>query len=492
MSLVRDNLRDKFSTFLVFDASTVPKWSSPDPRLRRSIDQLLASEDFCDVNRENIEVVVLHFVRVVSSQTSQISQVSRWHLIAYLNETCFFVCQKLCNRYRNNKLLEESFQVASRVICQDNFFSRYDPSRVKLITYVNKALEYKISDYLSIACGNANARSEWGKLYYLSTVELRENLVSIGYSREMTNDDYVNIHRLYKHICQPAEPRKKRVKPLDIELKAICDRFNETSEKTFKITPEDVLNMLNHCIQAIRERQNFVIPISLHNSVGGEEDSTSLIDTIEYDNKSNILENDDDSYFGSIREGLIQIISQELDSLDRDKQGKFTFLNGFDCTTTEVAALYQVNQSTISRLYKPIINSCLNYSKTFVSNFSDDTLLIKALRDWLKQYLEFIYTNSLYEVVDSLAMSQLKESEISFLNDLREQRGGSEQLAQKLNQLTEYVEEERKRLKDVITGFVVKHLRTDFEILAPLYPVAPKVDEFIDKWMSDRQTKYSI
>jgi hypothetical protein len=483
MSLVRQNLRNKFSTFLVFDGSTIPRWSSPDPRLRRSIDQLLASEDFCDVNLENVEVVVLHLIRVVSSQNSQTSQISRWHLIAYLHETCFFVCQKLCNRYRNNELLAESFQVASRVICQEGFFSRYDPSRVKLITYVNKALEYKLSDYLSIATGNTNARSEWGKLYYLSTVELRENLVSIGCSRE--NDDYVNIHRLYKHICQPSEPRKKRVAPSAIELQAICDRFNETFDKASRIKPEDVLNMLNHCLQSIRERQNFAIPISLHNSVGGEEDSTLLIDTIEYDNKSNILENDDDSYFGSIREGLVQIVAQELDSLDRDKQGKLAFLRGFDCTTTEVANLYNVNQSTISRLYNPIINACLNYSKTFVSDFTDDTLLIKALRDWLKQYLESVYTNLLYEVVDTIVMSQLHEAEISFLNDLRK-TWGNEKLVQNLNQSTEYINEERQRLKDVITGFVVNHLKTNFDILAPIYPVAPKIDAFIDKWMSDR------
>lgn len=487
MILVRQNLRDKFSTFLVFDGSTIPQWSRPDPRLRRSIDQLLASEHFCDVNIENVEVVVLHLVRVVSSQSSQTSQISRWHLIAYLHETCFFACQKLCNRYRNNELLEESFQVASRVICQENFFFRYDPSRVKLITYVNKALEYKLSDYLSTATGHTNARSEWGKLYYLSTVELRENLVYIGCSLERINNDYVNIHRLYKHICQPLEPRKKRVAPSDIELQAICDHFNKICEKNSQIKAEDVLNILNHCIQAIHERQNFAIPISLHTSVGCEEGSTLLIDTIAYDNKSNILENSDDSYFGLIREGLIQIVAQELNCLDKDKQGKFIFLHGFDCTTTEVADLYQVNQSTISRLYKPIINACLNYSKTFASNFTDETLLIKALRDWLKQYLEFIHANLLYEVVDSLTMLQLHESEISFLNDLKENQG-VERLAQNLNQSTEYIDEERKRLKDVIIGLVVNHLKTNFNILIPLYPVATKIEKFIDKWMSYHYT----
>jgi hypothetical protein len=119
---------------------------------------------------------------------------------------------------------------------------------------------------------------------------------------------------------------------------------------------------------------------------------------------------------------------------------------------------------------------------------TDETILIKALRDWLKQHLKSVYTNLLYEIVDSLVMIQLDQIEVSFLRDLRKRRGKSEQLAQKMNLSPEYINEERQRLKDVITGFVVNHLKTNFEILTPLYPVAPKIDGFIDKWMSDLPT----
>ena len=182
--------------------------------------------------------------------------------------------------------------------------------------------------------------------------------------------------------------------------------------------------------------------------------------------------------------------SKKTQSLDNDKQGKFIFLNGFDFTTTEVADLYTVNQSNISstRLYRAINKSCLNYSKRFASDSIDEPRMIKALRDWLRQHLKSIYTNLLYEVVDSLVMSQLKDIEISFLRDLWKQRGIAEQLAQKMNQSPEYINEEKQRLKDVITGFVVNYLTTNFEIIIPLTPVVPKIAEFIDKWMSDRPT----
>ncbi len=481
MSLAKRSLRKKFSTF----KGSGSEWSSPNSTLLKNIERLLNLEDFRDAKEET---VALYFVKCLSSSNEKVVELSRQHLIAYAQEHCYHACKELCKKFNKNEkdeIFEDCFQAGNMAICQVNFFTNYRPqSGNTLGTYISNAVKKKAIEILT--GGGNNVRSNWGLLAIVSKKQIKEILPlipEISSGREQQN--YIQIHKFYKEICKPSKTGKKREKPSEQQLQAICDCFNKVYPH--KLQTEEALEMLRDCIAALREQQNFIDSRGLDAPLGGEDNSTLLIDTISYDSEPNIIDEGDDSYFGSIREGLVQIVAQDLDSLDNDKQGKFTFLHGFDCTTTEVANLYKVNQSTISRLYNPIVESCLNYSKTFVSDFTDDTFLIKALRDWLKQHLAFIYTSLLYEVVDSLVMSQLHKTEISFLNDLRV-TGRTEQLAQNLNQSTEYINEERKRLKDAITGLVVNHLKTNFNILAPLYPVAPKIDEFIDKWMCDRPT----
>jgi hypothetical protein len=81
-------------------------------------------------------------------------------------------------------------------------------------------------------------------------------------------------------------------------------------------------------------------------------------------------------------------------------------------------------------------------------------------------------------------MSQLQEKEIFFLNNLREQRGNSKQIAQQLNQSIEYIEIEKERLKGVITKLLITYLKNNFEIPDQIDTVDTKIVMFVEKWMS--------
>ena len=481
MSLAKRSLRKKFSTF----KGSGSEWSNPNPRLLKSIEILLDSDGFRDAKEETI---ALYFVKCLSSSNEKIVEISRQHLIAYAQEHCYHACKELCKKFNKNEkdeIFEDCFQAGNTAICRVNFFANYRPqSGNTLGTYISNAVEKKTIEILT--GGGNNVRSNWGLLAVVSKKQIKEVLPLIPeLFADRTQEDYILIHKFYKEICKPSKTGKKREKPSEQQLQAICDCFNRAYP--CNLQPEEALKMLNDCIAALREQQNFSDSRELDAPVGNE-DNTTLLDTISYDSKSSIIDEGDDSYFGSIREGLVQIVAEELDKLDNDKQGKFIFLNGFNFTTIEVADLYTVNQSNLSstRLYRSINKSCLNYCKRFASDSIDEIQIIKALRDWLKQHLKSIYTNLLYEVLDSLVRSRLKEIETSFLRDLWKQRGIVEQLAQKMNQSPEYIMEERQRLKDIITEVVINYLIVKFEIITPLTPVVPKIAEFINKWMSDR------
>ena len=492
MILKRQNLRDKFSTFLSFSGeknSKITAWS-PKAELRKNIDIVIASKNYGEADDEDI---ALYFVQALRSQNSRISQVSRWHLVAYLQETCFFTCQVLLKKFDKKEiLLEEIFQVANIVICEEKFFANYDPNQGKLSTYVSSAIKYKILDFLS--GDKSNARSVWGELYQMSATRFREeNLVSIKFSARRQKEDYVYIHSFFQKVCCPSGTNKRREKPSEDQLQAISDLYNNSLKNTDKnfveMTPNIASQMLDNCIEVIRK--SFMQPKSLDAPIkGNREDavSSTLLDTLKSSNVEDIdEENEMPEEKEAIRQEMTQIIRKKLDSLDIRKKGQFILFSGFGCTSTQVANLYQVAQTTVSRLYDPFVEICLELRKK-VSKSTDEVALIKDLRNQLKIYIKSTCQKSLYEVIDSFVTNELKNISGYSLNELSKLERQSEQLAQQCNQSTEHIDGEKERLKGAITEFMINYLRTDFEILALLYPVTPKIDKFIDKWMSDHIT----
>jgi hypothetical protein len=483
MSLVRRDLRDKFSSFLSindeygFNCS----WYS-DPTLRHNIDKLLVLDQYADATEKEI---IRHFLNKSKSQNPQISQVGKWHLQAYLQETCYFTCKVLCKQFRKDKELFEAFQVANELISRNNFFANYDPDKAEIVTYAKQAIIHRASDYLS---GGNDARSDWGTLYYMSPTRLEENLVSITkFLPNKKESDYIYIHRFYKDVCKPSRLRKKRTEPSCSELQAICNLYNNAfsdRENFVEITTKRALAILQQCIDAIRHRQNnFNNPRSLSDSGSANDaDGTQLIDYLSdpsdaNQNRPENLERAEPSELEKLQNGLSNVLDQEIASLTLERQGIFTMLHGLNGKMTKIATLYGVNQSNISRRYRPtyeaIFAKCVTFCQVQVRNLDVNLSWQNDLHQWLKGYLNSFYKGKLSGLLESLINSHLQEEN---------------QILHKSLDLTEYINAERENLINISADLLINHLQQEFQITQSCEAIVPNITYFIRAWMSDRPT----
>ena len=483
MSLLRQDLRNKFSNFLgISDEKGFNYNWTPDATLRRNIDKVLALTKYYEAIEEEL---VRHFLHNLHSQNPHIAQISRLHLVAYLQETCIFVCKRLCDK-RKGASLKDAFGVANATICEPDFFKNYKSHKAKLATYADRAVRNKVLDFVT-----GSGRSNWGKFYYLSTKELKENLVSISFLLHRDEEDYIYIHKFYKNICRPSITEETRTEPNIEQLQAICDRYNSVfhnaKSEFVEMTPKKALQMMKDCIEVIRNREKrFANPSDLDAPIKSRADDGQvmpLIDTISdlsdaNQNRLEDLEEDELSELEQISTELNLIVNSKLASLDLEKQSIFTLLHGFNCKTPKIGKLYGVNQGTISRRYHRgydlIHSDCLIFCKQKIgSQDMNDQALIDNLSKWLDNYLDSFYKGYLLNLLNTLLNSRFK-------ND--------KQSVHQFQDLTEYINAEGENLIDLAVNLVINYLQNDFQIPQCCNPAIPEIIEFIKTWMRDRPT----
>jgi len=482
MSFVRQELRDKFSSFLSIndEYGFNHSWVS-EPILRRNIDKLLALDQYSDATEKE---VTRYFLNKSKSENPRISQVSVWHLQAYLQETCYFTCKDLCERFGKPNEFFEAFQVANELISRASFFANYDPDKAEIVTYAKQAIVHRVSDRLS---GGNNARGDWGTLYYMSPKRLRENLVSITkFLLGKEEDDYIYVHKFYKEVCRPPNLREKRTEPSFSELQAICNLYNNTfndRENFVEITTKKALAMLQQCIKAIRDRQNnFNNPRSLNDSSSANDaDGTQLIDCLSdpsdaNQNRLEDLESAEPSEPQKLLMGLSSLVDQETVSLILEKQGIFTMLHGLGCSMVKIGTLYGVHQSNISRkryrpAYDAIFAKCVAFCQQQVIDLDVNISWQNDLYDWLKGHLGSFYKRKLSQLLESLLNSHLQVEN---------------QPLHKFRDLTEYIDAEGENLIGIAVYLVTNHLQQEFQITRSCEPIIPDITDFIKSWISDR------
>ncbi len=478
MSIKRQDLRDKSSTFLTIHDAVGNSYSwEVAPKLQRNIDVVLALEQYSDAIEEEI---VRHFLNELHHSDQRITNRSRSHLVAYLQETCYFVSQKLCFKFKRKDSVRDAFGIAYETICSPGFFERYAPSKSSVTTYASKAIEYRLLNFLTV-----DGRSIWGKFYHLSATGVRQIVISIIRKSYRDIEDYVYIHQFYKLICPPLEDNQARKEPIGEQLQAICDLYNsqippikeQFKKKFVAIDPQEALEMMKSCIDEILNRQRRIgSPKSLDAPINSNDDSdTTLGDVFEKpDESQNHSDNDDE-----LLERLSNIVEQKIEDLTLEQQSIFILIHGLGCKMIKFAPIYGVNQSNISRKrYRPafdnIVDECLTFWQQQISNLDiNDISLRNALQQWLKDYLNSYYKNKVFQALDFLISAYYQEN----VQDLH-----------KFNDLTEYMCAESDELLIVGFDLLLNYLQQKFNITQSCEPIFLEINDFIKSWLRDRPT----
>ncbi len=482
MSLKRQKLRDKFSTFLRIQAAQAHDYVwIVDVKLRRSIDAVLTLEKYSDAIEEEI---VRSFLTSLRNPDQRIVQISRSHLVAYLQETCFFVSQKLCINMGKKDALRDAFGFANETICRLGFLENYTPTKkAKLSTYAGRAIRNKLLDLLT----SSDGRSDWGEFYHLSTKELKENLLLINFPSRRNEEDYVYIHKFYKQICLPSGTNETRTEPTSEHLQSICDLYNSTVSKTKEnfvaIVPKVVLAIMEQCIKSIRNtEQNLGNLASLDQPVKGgnyDDESSILMDKISEHSDSSDDGESELSELERLQSELVNIVDQEITSLNTEQELIFILLYGFGCKTIKTGKILGVNQGTISRhhrekFYNPIFDKCANFCKQQVNSLCiSDPEWGETLKEWLKKSLNSSCRFRLFGLLDALVKSHLQNEE---------------QLLHQFQNSTEWIIAMGETPISITVGLVVNYIRREFKVNQSCEPIIPEITEFIIAWLHDRPT----
>ena len=392
----RQNIVEIFSTFIQFDSDRFSNWVS-DPRLRRSINKCLAKEDI-KTHSENFWAIYWH-----KKWRQEPSGIAREHLIAYLQEACFWSTRKTISSFQSTQYsLPDGFQIAIAGI--DKVLKGFDSDRgfslkgYASITFCNLIREILRQRQEIDIC------SEWSLLRKLSKKRLTESLQNAGLSADIV-DKYVLAWYCFKNIYVPerASPTKKLSKPDAATWDAIVNLYNQESKTQLSASSEMVNATIleKWLLASVKAARSYLYPnITSINQPKPGYDSGEIADSL----------------VGAVDESLISemIVEEEIQQRNQQQNQVNTALlaalNQLKAEERRLLELYYVQgmkqseiaqelntqQYTISRKLSRVKKSLLK----FLAQWSNDTLHISLTSDVLKnisliieEWLESHYKN---------------------------------------------------------------------------------------------------
>jgi hypothetical protein len=209
----RTNLVTQFSSFLCLkeeSSSLITYWKNT-PELERNI-KLLLKQQTISSEEDKIAQEFLQWLR------KEQDSLKNRHLIAYLQESCFFATQKVHQRLRNYWDLftwQDYFQWANLLVSSPiQLLSNYDHKfQFKLTTYARHKLEHKLIDQAYQYMGWERS-SDWGLLRKLSQSRQKQYLQQIGGLKGNNLEQYLLVIKCFNLIYKSTSQEKnKSLKP---------------------------------------------------------------------------------------------------------------------------------------------------------------------------------------------------------------------------------------------------------------------------------------
>ena len=263
----RQSIIELFSTFVQFQADCFSGWVI-DPRLRRSMETRLNQTSQPE---DSEQFWALYWYNTWHTQASCLA---KEHLIAYLQEPCYWTAQKTATTFANNQYtLSDCFQIAIAQI--DKVLKGFNPNQGYILkNYANAIFGSVIRDTLRQR-HEVDICTPWGLLRKLSQKRLVESLQATGLPSE-TITAYVLAWTCFKTLyvptvgtgTKPILMTRQLSKPDEQTLDAIASLYSKQSHQ--KVKPDILANWLLYCAKAAR---NYLYPplTSIHTPSVGQD-----------------------------------------------------------------------------------------------------------------------------------------------------------------------------------------------------------------------------
>ena len=392
----RQDIVEIFSTFIKFDFDRFNDWVS-DPRLRRSINKCLAKEDNTN-HSENFWAIYWH-----KKWCQDPSGVARNHLIAYLQEPCFWSSRKTISNFQSTQYsLPDGFQIAIAGI--DKVLKGFDRDRgFNLKSYASITFSNLIREILRQR-QEIDICSEWSLLRKLSKKRLTQALENAGLSTD-TVEKYVLAWSCFNIIYVPerASPTKKLSKPSLETWNAISKLYNQERTTQLSAAREivDAITLEKWLLASVKAARAYLFPnvTSINQPKPGfdsGEIADSLVGEIDESLLAEMIVEEETQQRNQQQNQVNDALLSALNQLKPEERQLLELYYAQGMKQTDIAKQLKTQQYSISRKLSRIKKSLLKS----LAQWSKDTLHMSLTSDVLKnisviieEWLNSHYTN---------------------------------------------------------------------------------------------------
>jgi RNA polymerase sigma factor (sigma-70 family) len=378
-----------FTTMLDFGQLTFARWVT-EIRLSRNMQGLIAKNQ---LPTDNKITVVRYWV---ADWQQRANNLSRWHLIAYLQESCYWTAVKVLERINWGSQMEtvrlpEIFQMA--ISESDIVLKKYKLALGNdLATYASQVFKHKICEHL-YKRKHFRTSSNWALLRYVSKEMLQNALRYQGLS-ESTIQKHLLVWLGFQLLYAPIQPKGAHtLPPPDPQTwQAILDYFQreKLSMNPLPETPtiKQLEQWLNNCAEAVRQFQPRQVSIeALANQY--ERSAEEMLTDSQLPPLDFAIEREEQQLKAAINQVLIHAV-QQLQAPQRQLMD-LRFCEDF--SQVQLAVSFNTTQATISRR----IAECRS-------------TLIRGITTWATQTLNQTLDANLYKAVGIAIDQWLKEN----------------------------------------------------------------------------------
>lgn len=379
--------------FLQFEADQVKGWLA-DPRLRRSMEQCIAASNQPETSED---FWARYWYAVWQAQQSQLA---KSHLVASLQEACYWAAKDTTVGYSSSHYhLSDFFQMAIERI--DRILNGFNPKQsFSLKRYARTAFGNIIKDFLRLR-QEIDVCTDWSLLTKTSQRRLTKSLQNAALPAE-TIDRYLLAWTCFQACYAPTQsPTQTSTRSLSQPTAAVwqvianlynSERHTQLATPGTAVTSALLEKWLQACAKAVR---SYLYPtvISINTPKPGQEDG-ELLDDLP-DPKSALLteaiaqEERDRSHPAQVN----QTLKQALEALEPTLQHLLQLYYANGLTQQQIAQQLEVKQYTVSRRLtkakEQLLRALAAWSREVLHiSPTSDVLDYSStiLEEWLKAY----------------------------------------------------------------------------------------------------------
>lgn len=392
--LPRKNVIELFSTFVKLAEDYFKGWLTQ-PRLRQSMEICLQQMSALKTS-ENFWALYWH-----KQWQQQSSNLAKEHLIAYLQEACYWAAKQMTTRFSSVQYkFSDCFQMAIAQV--DKVLQGFKPNQnSQLKNYASLTFKSIITNTLR-QHWEADVCTDWALLRKISQKRLELSLKNAGLSPEEI-ERYRLAWICFKTLYIPTQATRTQQlsRPDSATWQAITDLYNNERRQQLNlssadISPDILEGWLKQCAARIR---SYLYPqtTSLNMPQFGQE-SGEVLDNLPSSDESllnTIIDQERSQQRQDQQTQLNTILVAALTELDSEIQTILKLYYGENLTQQEIAHQMETKQYAISRRLtrgtQLLLKALAQWSKrNFSVSLTSDTLkeMSHVLQEWLSNYYQ--------------------------------------------------------------------------------------------------------